>query len=157
MSSPQSKYVRIGAIVFALLVMAGGVVGYLVYTGSALDRSSKAYVDEAIPAITKGWSPDELLKRESPAFLKATSDAQLMKLFEGSRRLGVLKSYEGSKGEAKINYMPNSGKMISADYTAQATFANGKAQIKVLLIQVNGQWKIQGFSVTSPLFLKIVI
>jgi hypothetical protein len=89
--------------------------------------------------------------------MKATNDAQLMQLFEGTRRLGVLKSYEGSKGEAKINYVSNSGKTISADYDAQATFANGKAQIKVLLIQVNGQWKIQAFSVSSPLFLKVVL
>jgi len=144
-------------IVPLLLVIVGCCVGYLAYEGHVLDKSSKAYVDEAIPAIVTSWLPHELLKRESSAFLKATSDAQLMQLFVDFRRIGALQSYEGCKGEANIKYTLASGKMITAAYSGQAIFQNGKAEIKVLLIQQNGEWKIQGFRIESPLFMKIVL
>ena len=146
------KPVIIGAVL--LLIVCGGI-GYFFFAGSALDRSGKAYVDEAVPAITTAWLPHELVKRESPAFLKATSDAQLVKLFDAFRRLGALKSYGGCKGEATVTNTPNAGKVITGIYVAQTTFEKGQAQIKVSLIQLNGQWKIQGFNVDSPVFISV--
>ncbi len=143
----------VGVILIALLAIGGGIVGYFVYVGSALDHSSKVYVDEAIPAIVTSWTPDQLVKRESKAFEKATSDQQLVRLFDEFRKLGPLKEYKGCTGSSNINYT-GSGKIISAAYVGKATFANGDAEIRILLVQENGKWKIQGFRVNSPLFLK---
>jgi hypothetical protein len=144
----------IGAILLGLLVIAGGFIGYFVYVGNGLDKSSKAYVDEAIPAIVTNWSPDELVKRESKAFQKATNDEQLVKLFSAFRRLGALKEYKGCKGDANMNYTTESGSVVTATYLGHATFDNGDAEIKVVLVQQDGQWKIQGFRIDSPAFLK---
>ncbi len=143
----------VGAILLGLLVLVGGFIGYMVYAGSGLDKSSKAYVDESIPAIVTGWSPDELVKRESKAFQKSTSDEQLMKLFTVFRKLGALKNYEGCKGDSNVSYTSESGKVITATYLGRATFDNGEAEIKVILIQEDGAWKIQGFRIDSPVFL----
>ena len=144
----------IGAIVLGLLVIVGGFIGYMAYVGNGLDKSSKEYVDQAIPAIVTGWSPDQLVKRESTAFQKATSDDQLVRLFAAFRRLGALKEYQGCKGDSNVNYTTRSGKVITANYVGHATFENGTADIKIILVQENNTWKIQGFRVDSPIFLK---
>ena len=142
----------VGAVLLGLLIIAGGLVGYLFYVGNGLDQSSKAYVDAAIPAIVTSWSPDELVKRESKAFQKATNDQQLVGLFTQFRRLGALKSYEGCKGDSNINYTPPDGKIVTATYLGHATFENGEADIRVILIQEDGAWKIQSFRINSPIF-----
>jgi len=144
----------IGAIVLVLLLVVGGFIGYTAYIGNGLDKSSKEYVDDAIPAIVTAWSPDQLLKRESKAFQKATPDEQMVKLFEVFRKLGALKSYQGNKGEANISYTPENGKVVTATYVGSATFEKGDAQIRMVLTQENGAWKILGFRVDSPVFLK---
>jgi len=144
----------VGAVLLGLLLLVGGFIGYIAYVGNGLDKSSKEYVDQAIPAIVTGWSPDELVKRESKAFQKATTDEQLIKLFAAFRKLGALKNYEGCKGDANVNYTPNSGKVITATYLGRATFEAGEAEIKVILIQENGVWRIQGFRIDSTAFLK---
>lgn len=139
-------------IVFLVLLGVGGIgFGILAYEGYQLDASSKAYVDNNIHPIIDNWSADELTKRESAQFHQATSDENLAKLFDEFKKLGPLKSYEGSKGDAKMNATPT-GLQITAVYVISATFQNGKAQIKLSLIRENGQWQILGFRVDSPIF-----
>ncbi|MCE0496957.1 MAG: DUF4339 domain-containing protein [Methylacidiphilales bacterium] len=144
----------IGAILLGLLVVVGAFIGYTAYVGNGLDKSSKDYVDEAIPAIVTNWSQEELTKRESKAFQQAVTDEQLTKLFTLFHRLGALKSYDGCKGEANMNYTPSVGKVITAVYLGRATFDNGEAEIKIGLIQEDGVWKIQAFNVNSPVFMQ---
>jgi hypothetical protein len=143
----------LGGLFVLVVAVIGGLVGYAVYAGVGLDKSSKAYVDEAVPAIVTNWSLEELKKRSSPAMLKASSDEDLMKMFTICRRLGALKSYGGCEGDSRVFFTPQ-GKTISATYIAHAKFENGDAEIKVLLIQLDGQWKIQGFHVDSSALIK---
>jgi hypothetical protein len=42
--------------------------------------------------------------------------------------------------------------VITALYTAQATFQNAKAKIEMELVWRNGQWQIVMITVNSPLF-----
>ncbi len=144
----------IGAILLTLLSLAGGLFGYLFYVGKGLDQASKEYADQAIPAIVARWSPDELAKRESKAFRKAMGDQQLVQLFGIFRKLGAMKSFEGCTGESHISYSLNLTRVVTASYAGKASFDNGDAEIRVGLIQENGVWKIQGFHVNSPAFLK---
>ena len=116
----KKAFVIGGVVLVGLLAIAGSIIGYWAYCGTALDRSSRAFVDEAIPAIATGWSPHELVKRESPSFFKATSDDQLVKLFVAFRKLGALKTYRGSKGEETINVTADSGKVVTATYVGLA-------------------------------------
>jgi hypothetical protein len=144
----------IGIVFLVLLFLGGCFIGFVGYEGTKYDVSSKAYVDESVPAIVRNWSKDELVKRESPQFREATSDDQLTALFTKLNALGAMQSYGGAKGDANMNITPASGFQITATYIAEANFQNGNAKIKVNLIQVNGDWQILGFRVNSPLFSK---
>lgn len=46
----------IGGLFLVLVLLAAGLVGYVAYQGRGLDASSKAYVEENIPAIISTWS-----------------------------------------------------------------------------------------------------
>ena len=144
----------IGIVFLVLLFLLACAVGVFIYVGTSLDASSKAYVDESVPAIVTTWSQEEMTKRESDQFRRATGDDQLTRLFTRFRELGALQKYEGSKGDANISFTPNNGLMVTGSYLANATFQNGKAEIRINVIRVGDTWKIYGFRIESPLFLK---
>jgi hypothetical protein len=153
----MKKFLAIVGGVFLILVLAvAGFIGYAAYQGQRLDASSKAYVEESLPAIVSTWSRDELLKRSSPQLLKVASEnpEQLDQLFRKLSELGAMRSFGDVKGDSNISYMIGKGKVITASYVANAKFANGEARITVRLIQLSGQWKILLFDVHSPLFLQ---
>jgi hypothetical protein len=74
----------IGGLFLVLVLLAAGLLGYAAYQGRGLDASSKAYVEENIPAIISTRSKDELLKRSSPQLLKIINQKpeQLDQLFQ---------------------------------------------------------------------------
>jgi hypothetical protein len=144
----------VGIVFLILLALALGFFGFVAYEGNKFDASSKGYVDESVPAIVANWSKDELIKRESPQLRKAVSDDDLAALFSKLGALGPMQSYDGAKGDANMNVTPGSGLQVTAAYVAGATFQNGKAEIKINLIQIDGAWLILGFHVNSPIFVK---
>ncbi|HMA87634.1 MAG TPA: hypothetical protein VKP89_02695 [Burkholderiales bacterium] len=145
----------LGWIFLALVIGVGSIVGYLFYVGPRLDASSKAYVDEQVPIIVSTWSKEELLKRASPELRRAiTDERQLDQLLARLSRLGKLKHYDGSKGEANISFLVRAGKVVTASYIAGATFENGSAQIAIRLIRHGDQWQLLYFNVSSPIFLQ---
>lgn len=153
----MKKVLSILGIVFLIFIVAFGCfVGYAAMTGSKLDSSSKAFVDGSIPVITGSWSGDELLSRASPEFKQAVDaqPEQFQMLFQKLSKLGALKHYEGSKGQATIFVDAAKGKVITANYTAEATFEQGNAHFMLHLIQRDGQWQYLGFRVDSPIFLQ---
>jgi hypothetical protein len=84
----------IGGLFLVLVLLAGGVFGYLAYQGRGLDASSKAYVEENIPAIISTWSKDALLKRSSPQLLKVIDEKpeQMDQLFQKLRNSVLCKA-----------------------------------------------------------------
>jgi len=151
----RKMLVVLGWVFLGVLVILGGFVGYFFYVGSGLDASSKAYVDQSVPAIVASWSKDELLRRASPELRKAIPDEQqVAQLFGKLSQLGKLERYEGSKGDANISVTAQAGKMITASYIANAKFEKGSAQITIRLIQKGTQWQILYFYVNSPIFLQ---
>jgi hypothetical protein len=143
----KTALIILGVLFALVLALVAGGFGYLAYEGKQCDASSKAYVDESIPAIVSNWSKDELVKRVSPELLQATSDDDLSAMFGKLSGLGPMQSYGGSVGEAKIHVTRAAKLQITAAYAAQATFPKGKAIIKLNLMQVNGAWTIASFSV----------
>jgi hypothetical protein len=139
----------LGAIFLFLLVAGGAFFGYVAYTGTQMDASSKQYVDENVPAIVSTWSPTALIEQASPRLMEKTSTDQINRLFSAlAGKLGKFASYDGSKGDSNANFNLTTGKTeTTASYLATATFQNGKAEIKILLTRENGQWKILGFHV----------
>lgn len=147
----------IGGLFLALVLLAAGFFGYAAYQGRGLDASSKAYVEENLPAIVSTWSKDELLKRSSPQLLKILNEKpeQLDQLFQKLSTLGPMQSLDDAvKGDSNVSYNIQGGKVTTAAYAVSAKFKNGEGHIKVRLIQSPaGQWQFLVFYVDSPLFL----
>lgn len=142
--------IGLGIVFLCLLIL--GIIGILISanSGSKLDKSSKAYVDEVAPIILTSWNTQELLNRASPELLKFVPIDKLNTLFNMlSEKLGRLKEYKGSEGEAKINIIFPGGRTVRAEYIVRAVFEKGDAEVMVTLIQHNNKWRIQGFHVSS--------
>ena len=137
----------LGALTLTALVAGGIGVGVLVHRGSALDAQSKAYVDNAVPAITAGWSKQQLLSRAAPELRATLRPGQLSSLFANLSRLGSLVRYEGATGGSNVSFVLGAGKTVTAAYVAKARFQNGTADIRLALVKEKGRWQIDGFHV----------
>ena len=153
----MKKIFMVFGIIFLVLIVAiVGFAGFAAYAGAGLDKSSKAYVDQTIPIIVSNWSKDEVLKRASPQLKQIISEhpQEFQQLFDKLSRLGALQHYDGAKGQATVFFDSKQGKIISAKYVADASFAHGQAHIAINLIQLAGHWQLLLFHVNSPLFLQ---
>lgn len=153
----MKKFLSIfGGIFLLLILVVAGFIGYALYQGRGLDASSKAYVEANIPPIISTWSKDELLKRSSPELKKVISEKpeQLDQLFKMLSKLGAMHSFGDIKGDSKVSYTTQDGKVTTASYIATAKFENGEGRISVHLILLSGQWQLLLFNVNSPLFLQ---
>jgi len=144
----------IGMFAIGCFVCIAILVGTFIYFGMKYDSSSRAYVDANVPPIISNWSTSELQKRESDQFRNATSDDKLNELFVVFNRLGPMKTYDGATGDSNMSATSGSGFQVTARYVVSATFQNGKAEILVNLILVQGQWQILGFRVNSSVLEK---
>lgn len=147
----------IGGLFLVLVLIVAGFFGYAAYQGRGLDASSKAYVEENIPAIISTWSKDELLKRSSPQLLTIVNEKPelLDQLFQKLSMLGPMLSFGEVKGGSYVSYTPQNGKVTTAAYVVTAKFKNGEGRVSTRLIQSPaGQWQILLFHVDSPLFLR---
>ena len=155
---PLKRFLSIiGGLFLVLVLLVAGFFGYAAYQGRGLDASSKAYVEENIPAIISTWSQDELLKRSSPQLLKVINEKpeQLDQLFQKLSKLGPMLSFGEVKGDSNVSYTTQNGKVTTAAYVATAKFKNAEGRITARLIQSSaGQWQILLFHVDSPLFLQ---
>lgn len=152
--SPMKKtLIVLGSIFLVLVILAIVGIGIAAVKGNALDEESKAYVDNAVPAIISGWDQQQLVSRASPEFMQAVNGDDLDKLFGMFHRLGAFKSYDGAKGSSNMSVTNTEGKVVSAVYIANATFDTGPATIKISLIK-HDNWQIAGFHVDSKFFLE---
>jgi hypothetical protein len=143
----------LGGIALILIILIASSVSYVAFKGHQLDASSKAYVDTNATVLFTTWSKDELLKRSSIELRKNLND-QADLLFSKLKHLGTFQRYEGSVGQSYISLTFKSGRVITAEYAASASFQNGPAQMNLKLIRENGQWQICDFAIYSPIFAK---
>ena len=139
-----------GGIFLVLIVMAAIAFVVLATKGSALDKESKAYIDEVVPVICSDLRILTLSKYASQELLNSGLPAEQERIFDAFKKLGEFKEYKESSGDAKLFYTTQHGKTITAEYTAQVEFESGPAQVKVSLIKQGDQWKIRGFRINSP-------
>ena len=156
---PRGLYVKkalmiLGGVFLAIVVIAMVGISILDVKGNALDKESKEYADAAILAVIAGWDIMELEKRASPEFTSAVKGGDLEKLFIMFQKLGKLKEYKGSKGQANISVTVRNGRVITAAYLGSAEFEKGTAEIQLTLIKHGDQWQILGFRVNSKVLLE---
>ncbi|WP_266172013.1 hypothetical protein [Dyella subtropica] len=141
----------LGGIFLVLILIVAVFIG--IYHGNGLDASSKAYVEANVKPIVTTWSLDELAKRSSPKLVDILkkNPGQAEQYFAKLSKLGTLKTLGEPKGQAHVAVNTGTGKVISATYRETAEFQNGKADLIINLIQEDGQWRLLGFSVNSPI------
>jgi hypothetical protein len=132
----------LGYIFLVLLVVVIASIALVAIYGRNLDKESQAFVDGAIPAIVSTWDVREVEKRASPEFSDAVDYDDLDELFGLMQRLGDLKEYKGSAGNANLTISFRHGYDITADYDADAEFESGSVEIQMSLILHGGQWQI---------------
>lgn len=150
----MKKILMVFGVIFGCLLLVG-TIGFFVlnYFGSGLDKESKAYVDEVIPIIVTSWNSKELLDHASPEFLQVAPAGKVESLFRVfSERLGPLKEYKGSNGQANIS-LTQQGKVTTAAYVAQAVFEKAPATINIQTILHNDTWQIVQFYVNSDVLV----
>lgn len=142
-------------VVFIGVIIA---VAMMFYFGGKLDKESKAYVDSLVPSVFGRWDAAKIMQHASSEFLstmKTPQDkARLEDLFKVcSERLGMLKQYNGSEGQATVYHEVGKGKTVYADYTARGVFEKGQAKITMRIILKDDKWQIYSFNVISPALL----
>lgn len=149
----KKTLLRTGLICATALLSIVIFVSVVAYNGRRLDKESKHYADAAIIAITSHWNEKDVIVRASPQLLAMMHDpAALQSMMRTLGSLGTLKKYEGSKGEARIDFHGPHGYTITALYVARADFTGGPVHITISLIKIDGAWKILSFYVTKNLF-----
>jgi hypothetical protein len=135
---------------FVLLIAVG--VGLGIWTIRSADhgpKSARAYVDEAVPAITAHWDSNELTTRAAPALLRVTDAGKLKVLFVWLSTLGPLQAYQGASLQGTAVQTSPAGTITTTRYLASAHYEHGDARIDVLLIRDGALWQILGFHVNS--------
>ena len=108
-------------------------------------------LEEAIPPIFGSWSAEELISRASQDFIAGNSMEEFARIFDILSEFGTLTKYTNLDGGAYISYDNSNGIMFMANYTSDAVFEGGRANIKLTLNQQNGRWEIINFSVNTAL------
>jgi hypothetical protein len=143
-----------GAVFIVLVVVVVIGIAFVATKGSALDKESKAYVDEVLPAICSDLRMETLSRYASQDLLNSALPAEFEKVFNGFKKLGVFKKYKESSGQANMFYSVQHGETITGKYIAQVEFDSGPAQIQVTTVKRGDQWKIQGFVINSPALMQ---
>lgn len=142
----------LGYVFLALIVLVTFAFGALYLYGKKLDKESKAYADAAVLAIATDWNVAELKKRASREFDEAVDYEELADYFEELSQLGELVEYQGSSGESTITLSLRYGHEITADYAGTVEFEDGSAEMRLVLIKLDGQWQVLDFRVTPQTF-----
>jgi hypothetical protein len=140
----------LGVLLVLVAVLIGGAATFFVRMGPKIDADSKAYVDATIPILVSDWNPKELTSRSSRELLAVANEAKLTDVYADFRKLGELKQYRGSKGEASLWFNMPTSVVTTAAYVATADFENGQAKIKMSLVWRDGRWQISELRIDSP-------
>ena len=134
----------IGAMFLALLGVVVITVVYAMYSGNALDVSSKAFVLSSLATMSHHWEPSEISSIASPE-LKKTMEAQPEQVRETFRELstlGELINAQSITGGAYVKLNIGDSTVTTASYNGHADFKNGAANVSICLLIVEGQWRI---------------
>ncbi len=146
----KKLFTVLGAIVFIVVIVLAVAFFLLSRGAGGMEREAQAYIDTNIPRIVAHWDPAELVKRASPELMKVAPREKIEELFAlFSQRLGPLREYKGSKGEANVSFTFKTGKVVTAAFSSQAVFEKAKALILCRIVKHGDQWQITSFRVNS--------
>jgi hypothetical protein len=144
------RIIGVGIAGFSLLFAA--LIALVFWEGHRLDTESRAFVDDAVPAIVGHWNFQELERRSTPQFRNRLVASGAVAFPNSVTVLGRLTRYDGSRGQAISAYVFGAGSKTSANYIATAYFQNGRAQFRLTLKEVEGRWLIDGLFIQVHLY-----
>jgi hypothetical protein len=145
----MKKFLMIfGALALVGAIAVAGALGWAAYRASALDEESRAFVDDAAPAIARKWNRQELLNRAAPELKAEATPGQLDLVFDTANKLGAMYAYVGAKGGSTMSYTAVAGGTVTAHYLAKVRCQNGDAIFDIGLVKRDGHWFILTFHVT---------
>jgi hypothetical protein len=150
------KKILIGCGALSVVLLLVAIVAAVIFIPRSLrlDKDATAYIEEAVPQIAATWDPQALIHRASPELLATVkSQEDWERLFAAYRRLGALQKLEKPSGNVSSGAFAGTGSFTIGQYSAQATFEHGAAQLRIQLRRVGDGWKIDGFQIDSELFL----
>lgn len=141
----------LGGIFSILLIAALSFFGYGAYVGNQYDASSKLYIEKTLPTILQADATGELLKYASPQLVAVidTKKDEVDFIFKKLAELGKFDKIADLKGDSIISITPQTGRVVTARYVAQAIFEKGHVSLSIHLAQDAEQWQISGFYVNS--------
>ena len=146
----MKKFLIVMGVTFAVIIVLGVIgIATIAVKGSALDKESKAYVDEVTPIILADLRKETLLKYASDDLKNVVKPEDLDKVFNWFKRLGAFQKYKGSTGQAHMSVTTQAGKVINGQYLAEADFDTGPAQIRIVTVQKGDEWFVQMFNINS--------
>jgi hypothetical protein len=150
MKGSSPSYALVGLV---LLIGVGIIAAYIALTDFIQDVSSKAFVDDAVPAIVNTWSASALLARATPQLRRMTKVETVVQQFaQWSLRLGPLVKYEGSTGDS-MQVITLRRRFVTARYSAYGRFSGGRARIDIMLqLDSSSHWSVSSFQVLYPPF-----
>jgi len=149
----KKLFTILGVIFVAILVIMGIAAAIFIPHALKLDREATAYIQDAVPKIVTNWNSQELVDRATPELLAdAGSRDNIDRLFKMFEQLGSFKHL--GKPEGTVTSSAHTGSTVTlGNYKVQAQFENGAATIGIQLRRVGDSWKINGFRITSDVFL----
>jgi len=151
----KKALIVLGGVFLSLIVLAIGVMAASYWIMTAAERDGKAYVDRVTPMIVAAWDPNALVGQASQQFLSATPRVQIDTAFNAfSNRLGTLQRYGGgTRGDFFVNFTLR-GPVVTLTYTADATFENGPATLRIRTVRQGAEWKVRELFVHSDALLR---
>jgi hypothetical protein len=145
----MQKSTLIGIVVGVLIIGVISTFFMLNRMAPKVQQDARNFIDTNVPLIVNNWSSKELIKRSSPDLLKVATLEQFVELFKMlSEKLGPLKEYKGSKGEASLTTSFR-GIIRTGAFQSEAVFAKGPAVILCRIVWQDDAWKINEFRVQS--------
>lgn len=144
--------ITVGALAIILLIAAASLILYVNSVVATMDKSSKEYVNEIVPAISTNWDENALKSRASREFMSSTNEAELHNFFALlEKKLGKMKVFMYANGYSNV-FINLNKQEITAKYIAYTEFEKAKAQIIITLIRKDDTWEILGYRVNSEVF-----
>jgi hypothetical protein len=138
------------ALIVTLLAAVVGGAGYFCY--QFLDKNSneaRAYAEEAVCETTYYWQPATLFGRATDMY-KQYHDYNSTIIFcsANRNRFGCIQSFEHPYGSLGIDF--RHGRLVlTGDYVVVGNFAGSKGAIKIAVVRLNGEWKVDDFQIQS--------
>lgn len=139
--------------IFVLICMLA-TIGFGLFN-SFRQEEQKAVADTLVMNVTSTalgqWDPAAVLTLTHPDFYLQNSDQALRNLFNALQRLGDLEELRDITFVQDELQWWQSVDGMNINYTMQAVFQRGNAEVRVSLIFADGQWKISNYQVLSSI------